>query len=137
MNVLYKGDTPLATIAPEVVDNLTTNDSTKALSAKQGKVLNDKIDSITELYKTENINEPTFTVNSLAYVDKSILIPAKSGYKPVGVVRWLLRSAFAVLVKADLSFSNNNYYLDITIGNPTTSAISPFPQFTILYIKDI
>lgn len=28
---------------PEVVDNLTTNDGTKALSAKQGKALNDQI----------------------------------------------------------------------------------------------
>lgn len=39
---LYKGDTPLATFIPQIADNLTTNDSTKALSAKQGKVLNEK-----------------------------------------------------------------------------------------------
>ena len=39
-NQLYKGDTPLATFVPEIADNLTTNDSTKALSAKQGRILN-------------------------------------------------------------------------------------------------
>ena len=32
--------------APDVVDNLTTNDSTKALSAAQGKALNDKITTL-------------------------------------------------------------------------------------------
>ena len=43
-NQLYKGDKPLATFVPQIADNLTTDDSTKALSAKQGKVLNDKIE---------------------------------------------------------------------------------------------
>lgn len=42
-NQLYKGDKPLATFVPQIADNLTTDDSTKALSAKQGKVLNEKI----------------------------------------------------------------------------------------------
>lgn len=32
--------------APDVVDNLTTNDSTKALSAAQGKALNDNLINI-------------------------------------------------------------------------------------------
>lgn len=36
----------VAEFVPEIADNLTTNDSTKALSAKQGKVLNNKIDSV-------------------------------------------------------------------------------------------
>ena len=45
-NQLYKGDKPLATFVPQIADNLTTNDSTKALSAKQGKVLNEKIESM-------------------------------------------------------------------------------------------
>lgn len=31
---------------PEIADNLTTDDSTKTLSAKQGKILNDKINNI-------------------------------------------------------------------------------------------
>lgn len=42
-NQLYKGDKPLATFAPQIADNLTTDDSTKALSAKQGKVLSDRV----------------------------------------------------------------------------------------------
>lgn len=32
----------------DIVDNLTTNDSTRALSAKQGKILKDLIDGIEE-----------------------------------------------------------------------------------------
>jgi len=39
-------------VNPTIVDNLTTNDSTKVLSAKQGKVLNDLIgDAITYINK--------------------------------------------------------------------------------------
>lgn len=32
----------------DIVDNLTTNDATKPLSAKQGKILKDMIDGIEE-----------------------------------------------------------------------------------------
>lgn len=35
----------VAEFVPEIADNLTTDDSTKALSAKQGKVLNDNLGS--------------------------------------------------------------------------------------------
>ena len=38
-------------VNPDIVDNLTTNDATKTLSAKQGEVLSDKID---ELYDKIN-----------------------------------------------------------------------------------
>ena len=44
-NQLYQGANPLATTCPNVVDNLTSTSSTDALSAKQGKVLNDKVES--------------------------------------------------------------------------------------------
>ena len=33
----------------DIVDNLTTNDGTKVLSAKQGKVLSDQIETLTKL----------------------------------------------------------------------------------------
>lgn len=38
----------------EVIDNLTTEDATKALSANQGKVLNDKVDEATNIAKGKN-----------------------------------------------------------------------------------
>ena len=46
-NQLYQGANPLATTCPNVVDNLTSTSSTDALSAKQGKVLKDKVDEVT------------------------------------------------------------------------------------------
>lgn len=36
----------VAEFVPEIADNLTTEDSTKALSAKQGKVLKNEINSV-------------------------------------------------------------------------------------------
>ena len=43
-----KTHTHSAYVNPTIADNLTTNSSTQVLSAKQGKVLNDKIgDAIT------------------------------------------------------------------------------------------
>ena len=63
-------DTPITSV--EVVDNLTTNDSTKALSAKQGKVLKDAIDAKSSIFTitlTENVDpqtgEVTFTSDKL------------------------------------------------------------------------
>lgn len=53
-NQLYKGDKPLATFIPQIADNLTTDDSTKALSAKQGKVLNDTKAEIKRTYFNMN-----------------------------------------------------------------------------------
>ena len=39
-------------IMPQIIDNLTTSDATKALSAKQGKVLNDALNSF-ETYRLQ------------------------------------------------------------------------------------
>lgn len=42
--MIYANGQPTAEFVPEIADNLTTDDSSKALSAKQGKVLNDKLE---------------------------------------------------------------------------------------------
>ena len=69
-NQLYQGDNPLATTCPNVVDNLTSTSSTDALSAKQGKVLNDKVSGmkIRSGIKT-NLN---FTANTQAEIEVAI-----------------------------------------------------------------
>lgn len=41
-------------VNPDIVDNLTTNDATKTLSAKQGKVLKEKIDEVYEKIMGDN-----------------------------------------------------------------------------------
>lgn len=42
---------------PVIADNLTTNDSSKVLSAKQGKILKDKIDGVSRAYVFNNISD--------------------------------------------------------------------------------
>ena len=84
--VLYKGDTPLATIAPKVVDNLTTDDSTKALSAKQGKVLNDKLYLVTPRGTGSNIDTQA-KMDELP-VGSTIYGYATSAVSPFGIQNW-------------------------------------------------
>lgn len=50
--MIYLDGQPTAEFVPEIADNLTTDDSSKALSAKQGKVLKDKIDSLIKVEQT-------------------------------------------------------------------------------------
>ena len=70
-NQLYKGDKPLATFVPQIADNLTTDDSTKALSAKQGKVLKDKIDEIAEVVTSSFTAQSDVIIGSQNYVTAS------------------------------------------------------------------
>ena len=74
-NQLYQGSNPLATTCPNVVDNLTSTSSTDALSAKQGKVLNDKITwtYVGELTTANNFNISNYEeLNLIPYVNGAI-----------------------------------------------------------------
>lgn len=51
---------------PEIADNLTTDDSTKALSAKQGKVLKEKIDEMEDGISLLTIPANTYNTWTLA-----------------------------------------------------------------------
>lgn len=93
--------------------------------------LNDKV---TSLFVKDSLEIPTFTVNAGTYADKTATIPTKTGYTPVAVSEWMLRTATGTLTRATLNASNME--LTITVGNPTQAAISPNPYFSILYIKN-
>lgn len=57
--------------ATDIVDNLTSNDATKVLSAKQGKALNDSL--------TIQVNEtPSYTSGANAYVNSITIIKCGS-----------------------------------------------------------
>ena len=53
----------VAEFVPEIADNLTTDDSTKALSGKQGKVLNDKVSGL----KTIKEDTKTYTTDQYGH----------------------------------------------------------------------
>ena len=57
-------------IRPQIVDNLTTDDSTKALSASQGKALNDKINLVTPF--VADIYAYSITVSAAASASKTL-----------------------------------------------------------------
>lgn len=66
----------------EIADNLTTNDATKALSAKQGKNLKDELNSISQ--KVIDVVEPGFYI-----VDNSFnvaLSVTSDGVRGIGIV---------------------------------------------------
>lgn len=97
-NQLYKGNTPLATFAPEVVDNLTTDDSTKALSAKQGKILNDKIDEFKHIEYRDTVatfsNGKATVTHNLGKANQVIPIP-NAGLIPFSVTN-ITNNSFTV-----------------------------------------
>ena len=53
-------------IASMVVDNLTTNDGTKALSAKQGKVLDEKVSQLGQIRELNNTIPINFNIDNVA-----------------------------------------------------------------------
>ena len=96
---------------PTIIDNLTTNDATKVLSAKQGKVLNDDInnvesdvsnlqtsvnslsDSITNLVQIQYIECGNKTLNNGASVNVQHTVTAcPSGYSWL----WVQKESFRV-----------------------------------------
>lgn len=103
-----------------------------------GVSVNDKIDDlnnkVTSLFVKDSVEIPTFTVNAGTFADKTVTIPTKTGYIPVAVSEWMLRTATGTLTRATVNASNME--LTITIGNPTQTAITPNPYFNILYIKN-
>lgn len=124
MNTLMKGNSPLGMIYNQSADDIAYDSNNSVKDMIDGK-----------LFATDVVNTGSFTVNAGTYADKSMLIPVKSGYTPIGVISWQLRTAIGTLVKAVISQTGNDYYLDITVGNPGTGTINPNADFSVLYMK--
>lgn len=103
----------------EVVDNLTTEDSKKALSAKQGKILSDKIGDITTLKTTEKSN----VVKAINEVKDSI----GSGGSTTEVVDNLISTDTdkALSAKQGKILNDNLTTLENTVNNIPSADVSP------------
>ena len=67
-NLKNKLERDVLTKSQDLIDNLTTNDGTKALSAKQGKLLNDKLNEINDYYSlgsNSGTDTPTTTKTNI------------------------------------------------------------------------
>ena len=72
-----------------IVDNLTTNDSTKALSAAQGKVLNDKMLGVGQTWQdvtSSRFSGVTYTNNTGRPIVATVSVNDSGGFSPVTVV---------------------------------------------------
>lgn len=109
----------VAEFVPEIADNLTTNDSTKALSATQGKVLNDKVGN-SKIYNY--FNAPlTFEVD-LPFIPSSsiggsaLIYNGNQGY--CGLIKVDSTPNIARIIgNAELSVSISGSKLTITSNN--------------------
>ena len=141
---------------PTIIDNLTTNDATKVLSAKQGKVLNDMIgdddisaigdgsvtgaltslsDSITnhtttftDMIEKHTWNIPTFSLESGKGVEKTVTVPNPSGYYRVPIIQGAYKCS-----ASSLGLSGTT--LTVKIQNHYSSKANARMYGVILYIK--
>ena len=100
-NLKNKLERDVLTKSSDLVDNLTTNDATKALSAAQGYNLNNNLASFAKTISTGTKNFTSST--SWFYTGISITIPAKSVYFVRGECAYQTNSPHGVA----LSFSSS------------------------------
>lgn len=94
--------TPLASTqiqSPVVVDNLTTNDPTKALSAKQGKVLNEEVSQLGQDLTSISEQLPEFT-ERIEGINKFSKDPGY--YEPNGTWRTYFHHTFINVEEGDV-----------------------------------
>ena len=141
---------------PTIIDNLTTNDATKVLSAKQGKVLNDMIgdndisaigdgsvtgvltslsDSITnhtttftDMIEKHTWNIPAFSLGSGKGVEKKVTVPNPSGYYRVPIIQGAYKC-----YASTLALSGTTLTVKIQNHYPTNANASMYG--IILYFK--
>ena len=113
----------------DIVDNLTTNYSTKVLSAKQGKVISDHI--------AQMIVSETFTsgdVNVNAGGRESVSIPiSKTGYTPIGIVS--IYTPETQVMSIQTFYISNNYAI-IGLYNGYSEARNAKTIVRILFLKN-
>ena len=141
---------------PTIIDNLTTNDATKVLSAKQGKVLNDMIgdddisaigdgsvtgaltslsDSITnhtttftDMIEKHTWSIPAFSLGSGKGVEKKVTVPNPSGYYRVPIIQGAYKCS-----ASSLGLSGTT--LTVKIQNHYSSNANASMYGVILYFK--
>ena len=118
-----------------VVDNLTSSDTDKSLSAKQGKVLNDKIDGQVQARKALNNVDAlsTSVAPGLYYVFNASNVPtvSKYGYLDVTeagnelrIVRWQVYSSYDVYVNMLQASSTWSGWKKIALSSEVDAKVS-------------
>ena len=116
-----------------IADNLTTNDATKVLSAKQGKVLND---SLSMVYK-----EYTYTYTNIAadadfqVLGRDVDLSTPTGYYPLAI-RTIGTGSTGVLLRYINPIANAATTF-MALHNVSNSAMSGTASVQILYGKNI
>lgn len=115
----------------DVVDNLTSTSTTAPLSAKQGKVINDKVNNLKEhaysllIDKQVTTTEQTFTTYSSRKISDYDFILIRMGLGSLEVRTTLF------LPTATFRATNRQFYLDCHAGNG-----SVYNQILVTYVSD-
>lgn len=107
-----------------VVDNLNSSSSTDALSAKQGKVLNEKL-----IYRDVPMS-PDFS--STGYHRGSVDIPVIDGYTPMTVAFIEVSGQDANFITANIRTNQQSIYYEAHVNYAVQSASA---KARILYLK--
>ena len=117
---------------PAVVNNLTSDSTTDALSAAQGKALNS---NITDYIVVEEVRNDSVNVTADTVTNVSLPIPAKTGYKAVGIVGfgiWVY-SESKVQVRTAVKTGNN---VDIVfVSNQGKNNANVYAE--VLYVRNL
>lgn len=107
-------------VNPTIIDNLTSNDATNVLSAKQGKVLNDKIDELNESKSITVIGTHTSATTNMMTGDANCdSTDFGDGFKISYVVP--VNSASSIPTYLKLSFKDNNATGNLSIKSKGNS----------------
>ena len=117
-----------------MVNNLTTTDNSKALSAAQGKALNDKI-SRAFIIKNYTYAYTIAAGKSLDITGKNFGTETPTGYRPSAVLNARTGSDTVQLVRVHGSAVGTSVAMIVT--NNGTSTKNPTAAISVLYIKEL
>jgi len=118
VNLKNKLERDVLTVSGDIADNLTTNDAKKVLSAKQGKLLNDRL---TDMFKTVTY---TYKYSVNAGANASITrtnfgMTTPSGYKVLSLRGVYTGSKYVSVCNADPTTENCMYVFNSSGSNRT------------------
>ena len=133
----------------EVIDNLTSSDKTKALSANQGKVLNDKIKNIGNNITTitEEVNNKADSATTLAGygITNAYTKTEANNYISAAIINAIKQIPIATQSKEGLMSKEDKYKLDgltgayiqiVTLANyKAMEAAGTLDENTVYHIK--
>ena len=130
VNLKNKLERDVLTASGDIADNLTTNDAKKVLSAKQGKVLNDKL---TDLFKTMTYTYK-YSINAgttatITRTNFGMSIP--SGYKVLAKRGEYTGSKYVSLSSCDPTTENCMYVYNSSGSNRTDITA----KMVVTYVK--